>query len=231
MSSYYQTSCITRTIASCKLPVASCQLCVGSCILGHRIVACRGGSKEGCWKILLCMLNAWGGKRVVPRVKFMHIHMLNAFQGEGRPRLPHGHRLCRMPVHTRRCNVSPPSPSSLGQLIEIHEKSSKARINFGQRKKCAKGMRKEIWKWNCWKIAKATATAMAMALALAMTICRRASRTIKRIKWAGKCIRLGRQSSFSSSLPLSLYLPLSFGEQLMAKSCTYCTSSGAPKIC
>lgn len=42
MSSYYQTSCITCTIASCKLPVASCQLCVGSCILGHRIVACRG---------------------------------------------------------------------------------------------------------------------------------------------------------------------------------------------
>lgn len=191
-------------VASCKLPVVSWQLCVGSCILGHRIVARRGRQQrrlvENPSVHVKCMRRQ--ARRATCEI-YAHTYV-ECISGRRRTTpttrpLPVLHARALLQLH-----VSPPSPSSLGQLIKIHEKSSKARINFGRRKNCAKGMRKEIWKWNCWKIA--TATAMAMAMAVAMTICRRASKTIKRIKWAGKCIRLGRQRSYSSSSPsLSLF--------------------------
>lgn len=56
-------------VASYQLPVVSCVLAVAS--WATELLHVGGGSKEGCWKILLCMLNAWGGKRVVPRVKYI----------------------------------------------------------------------------------------------------------------------------------------------------------------
>lgn len=122
-------------VASCELPVVSWQLHLGP----QNCCTSRGATrKAGGKSFCACKMHEASSATCE-----IYAHTYVECTSRRRQATPTT-RPCRMPVYTRSCNVSLPPPSRLGQLIKIHEKSSKARINFEKRKKCAKRMRKEI---------------------------------------------------------------------------------------